>query len=211
MQGRGGAAAVALLLALSIGVAGACSRDWTRERRVSPVPERYRLADSGTHWDEAGDDRVVEDLLPRFPAFFAVVLDPSDSREPDLRAMRDDLERNPADRRNFDALNAIAVGYFELNYRAQSDRGGSRYLSDSLRATKLLAVPWRAYGEVKDPRVRDAILDFFEDAATGEKLSSRETAGRIEPIVAALERKESDPERLRRIEVLRRRILEQTR
>lgn len=197
-----------MLLALSIPVASACSHEAIQDRRASTLPERYRLANSGTHWDEAGQDRVVDDLLPRFPTFFAVILNPADSREPDLREIRDDLERNPATRRNFDALNAVAIGYFELNYRAQSGRGGARYLSDSLRATKLLAVPWRAYGEVTDPRVRDAILDFFEDAATGEKLSSRETAGRIEPIVAALVRKEPDPERRRRIEGLRRRITE---
>ncbi len=191
---------------LSIGAVAACSQEVAPDRAATPSPERYRLAHSGTHWDESGRDRVVEDLLPRYPEFFAVILDPSDSREPDLREIRDDLERDAADRRNFDALNAIAVGYFELNYRAQSDRGGSRYLSDSFRAAKLLAVPWRAYGEVDDPRVRDAILDFFEDAATGEKLSARETAGRIRPIVAALESKESDPERQRRIQILLRRM-----
>lgn len=203
---RVGIPAIAVLVALSIGVSAACSLDRGRHPFAPPSPDRYRLAHSGTHWDESGRDRVVEDLLPRYPEFFAVILDPSDTREPDLRGIRDDLERADVDRRNFDALNAIAVGYFELNYRAQSDRGGSRYLSDSFRAAKLLAVPWRAYGEIGDPRVRDAILDFFEDAATGEKLSARETAGRIAPIVAALERKESDPERLRRIELLLRRI-----
>jgi hypothetical protein len=204
-------ASTALLLGLSIAMGIACSHERIHDRRAPPVPERYRLANSGTHWDEVGKDRVVEDLLPRFPTFFAVILNPADSREPDLREIRDDLERNPATRRNFDALNAVAIGYFELNYRAQNDRGGARDLSESLRATKLLAVPWRAYGEVTDPRVRDAILDFFEDAATGEKLSSRETAGRIEPIVAALARKEPDPERRRRIEALRRRIKEPSR
>lgn len=199
-------AATAALVALSIGAMAACRQEVARDPLAAPSPERYRLAYSGTHWDEVGRDRVIEDLLPRYPEFFEVILDPSDTREPDLREIRDDLESDDVDRRNFDALNAVAVGYFELNYRAQSDRGGSRYLSDSFRAAKLLAVPWRAYGEVEDPLVRDAILDFFEDAATGEKLSARETAGRIRPIVAALETKESDPERLRRIQLLLRRI-----
>lgn len=213
MPRRARTAAAAGLVALSIGfpTATACRPDGAGHRLAAPSPERYRLAHSGPHWDEVGRDRVVEDLLPRYPEFFAVILDPSDSREPDLRELRDDLERDAVDRRNFDALNAIAVGYFELNYRAQSDRGGSRYLTDSFRAAKLLAVPWRAYGEVADPRVREAILDFFEDAATGDKLAARETAGRIGPIVSALERKEPDPERLRRIRILGRRIDDATR
>ena len=210
-RSRVGAVATAGWVAFAIGVVAACGQDVAPHQIEPPSPERYRLAHSGTHWDEAGRDRVVEDLLPRYPAYFDVILDPSDTREPDLREIRDDLERNDVDRRNFDALNAIAVGYFELNYRAQSDRGGSRYLSDSFRAAKLLAVPWRAYGEVEDPRVREAILDFFEDAATGEKLSARETAGRIRPIVAALERKESDPERQRRIQLLLRRMAPEAR
>lgn len=209
-RGRRRVALAAAILSLSAGVV-ACGEDSAQDSVEPPTPHRYRLTRSGTHWDEAGRDRIVEDLVPRYPEFFAVILDPSDSREPDLRTIRDDLERDEVDRRNFDALNAIAVGYFELNYRAQSDRGGARYLSDSFRAAKLLAVPWRAYGETEDARVRDAILDFFEDAATSEKLSARETAGRIEPIVAALERKESEPERLRRIGILRRRISNLTR
>jgi hypothetical protein len=162
-------------------------------------PARYRLAGSGSHWDVAGEDRVVEDLLPRYPDFFAVVLDPNESREPDLRPLRDDLERAEVDRRNFDALNAVAIAYFELNYRAESGRGGDRYFADSFRAAKLLAVPWRAYGVIHDASLRDAILDFFEDAATGEKLLARATAGRVAEIVASLESKESDPVRRARI------------
>lgn len=172
-----------------------------------PNPERYRLQASGTHWDEVGSDRVVESLLPVYPEFFDVVLDPAESREPDLRRLRDDLEREPVTRANYDALNSVAIGYFELNYRAQAERGGERFFADSFRAAKLLAVPWRAYGEVEDSRLRDAILDFFEDAGTGEKLLARETAGRIEPIVASLEEKESDPGRRERILRLRARIL----
>ncbi|MCL4683705.1 hypothetical protein KJ059_03025 [Myxococcota bacterium] len=205
------AAASVALAAASIGVVIACGGGREPDSQGPPAVDRYRLTGSGTHWDESGQDRVVEDLMPRYPEFFAVILDPSDSREPNLREIRDDLERDAVDRRNFDALNAVAIGYFELNYRAQSDRGGSRYLSDSFRAAKLLAVPWRAYGEVEDARVRDAILDFFEDAATGEKLATRETAGRIEAIVAGLERKETDPQRLQRIETLRLRITSSTR
>jgi hypothetical protein len=60
-------------------------------------------------------------------------------------------------------------------------------------------VPWRAYGEIRDPRLRDAILDFFEDAASGEKLGTAGTAPRVSRVVASLERKEPDPARRGRI------------
>lgn len=180
-----------------------CSQDGSA---CSTSPERYRLAYSGSRWDVVGTDRIVEDLLPRYREFFDVVLDPSDSSEPNLRALRDHLEQADVDRHNFDALNAIAVAYFELNYRAESDRGGDRYFADSFRAAKLLAVPWRAYGGAQDPRLRDAILNFFEDAATGEKLKARDTAGRVAPIVESLAQKESDPSRRERIRQLVERV-----
>ncbi len=170
-------------------------------------PARYRLSGSGIHWDVVGDDRVVEDLLPRYPDFFEVLLDPNDSSEPDLRPLRDHLEQPQVDRRNFDALNVIAVAYFEFNYRAESDRGGDRYFADSFRAAKLLALPWRAYDGTRDPRLRDAILDFFEDAVTSEKLLARNTAPRVGSIAQSLEAKEPEPDRRARI----RRIVEQAR
>jgi len=167
-------------------------------------PERYRLAGSGTHWDVVGEDRVLEDLKPRYPGFFEIVLDPSRSDEPDLLALREDLEREPADRRNYDALNAVAIAYFEMNYRGEAARRGNdlRFLSAGFSAAKLVAVPWRAYGEVESPHLRDAILDFFADIATGEKLGTARTRGRITRIVASLEKKESDPARLERIRAL---------
>jgi hypothetical protein len=167
---------------------------------------RYRLSRSGAHWDVAGGDRVVDDLRPRYADFFRVVLDPGNLTEPDLRPLRDDLERSPVDRRNYDALNAIAVGYFEWNYRAEADRGGRSYLADSYRATKLLAVPWKAYGLVSEPVLRDAILDFFEDAGSGEKLGSASTAPRLARIVRSLEAKEKDPARNARIRALAARL-----
>jgi hypothetical protein len=164
-------------------------------------PDRYRLARSGTHWDVVGEDRVLEDLRPRYPDFFVVVLDPSRSHEPDLRPLRDDLEHEPVDRRNYDALNAVAIAYFELNYRGEAarERAAVGFLSAGFRAAKLVAVPWRAYGEIQEPRLRDAILDFFEDVASGEKLGSARTRSRLTRIVGSLERKESDPARLARI------------
>ena len=202
---RAGSRLMGLAVAASATIAGCQPGD--AGIQTGPAADRYRLAGSGTHWDEVAGERIVEALRVRYPAFFDIVLEPSETREPDLRALRDDLERQPTSPANYDALHAIAVGYFELNYRAQSDRGGSRFFADSFRAAQLLAVPWRAYAEIGDPRLRDAILDFFEDAGTGENLLARETAGRIEPVVASLEAKESDPERCRRIEGVRRRIL----
>jgi hypothetical protein len=167
-------------------------------------PLRYRLANSGTHWDVVGDDRVFDDLLPRYRDYFAVVLDPERSDEPPLRGLRDDLEHRPADRRNFDALNALAIGYFEFNYRGEAAReeGGVAFLTGGFRSAHILAIPWRAYGEIEDPRLRDAILDFYEDAGTGTKLGASATAGRLARIVGSLVAKEPDGGRRQRIETL---------
>ena len=153
----------------------------------------YRLARSGDHWADNGERSVVAELRASYPRFFEVILDPGDTRDPDLRPLRRDLERAPVDRRNFDALNAVAIAYFELNYRAQAAPG---------RAAHLLAIPWRAYGEVQDGALRDAILDFFEDAGSGEKLGTAATAPRLASIVASLEPKEQNPERRARIQRL---------
>jgi len=169
---------------------------------------RYRLANSGTHWDIVDGDRVLADLRPRYPEFFAVVLDPARSDEPPVLRLRDDLEHVPVDRRNFDALNALAIGYFELNYRSESarDDGGIGFLTGGFRSAHLLAIPWRAYGETADPRLRDAILDFYEDAGTGAKLGAAATAGRLVRIVGSLAAKEPDPDRRARIEALAARL-----
>jgi hypothetical protein len=171
-------------------------------------PLGYRLANSGTHWDVQGSDRVFEDLRSRYPDYFEVVLDPARSYEPPVLQLRDDLERKEVDRRNFDALNALAIGYFELNYRSESAREGAglEMLTAGFRAAHLLAVPWRAYGETNDPRLRDAILDFYEDAGTGNKLGTAATAGRLVRIVGSLAAKEPDAARRRRIETLTDRI-----
>jgi hypothetical protein len=169
---------------------------------VSPSdPARYRLTGSGAHWDVAGDDSVLEDVRPRYPDFFATVLDPASSRMPDARRLRADLEHAPVDRRNFDALNAVAIAYYESNYRAEAGRGEAlSYMSLSQRSAKLLALPWRAYSEVADAGFRNAVIDFFADAASGEKLMTEATAPRLSRIVSSLLRKEEDPERRARIE-----------
>ena len=72
----------------------------------------------------------------------------------------------------------------------------------SFQSAKLLAVPWRAYGEIDDAALRDAILDFFEDIARGEKQLAARTAPRVKTTVAALTRKETDPVRLARIKAM---------
>jgi hypothetical protein len=165
-------------------------------------PAGYRLADSGAHWDRAEGGAILAGVKPRYPDYFAVILDPGRTQEPDLRPIRRDIEHTPVDARNYAALHAVAIGYFELNYRAESTPGGRTYLSDSFRAAKLLAVPWRAYGLVRDDALRDAILAFFEDAGSGEKLATESTAARLARIVASLAPKEPDPERRARIEAL---------
>lgn len=164
-------------------------------------PMRYRLTGSGSTWDVAGGDAVFEDVRPRYPELFEVVLDPSRSDDPDLLGVREDLEHVPVDRRNYDALNAVAIAYFEINYRSESSRDGQgmEFLTAGFRAAKIVGVPWRAYGDVSDPQLRDAILDFFADVASGEKLATQRTRGRIVPIVASLESKEPDPARRERI------------
>jgi hypothetical protein len=171
-------------------------------------PLRYRLAHSGTHWDVADGDPVFADVRARYPDFFAVLLDPARSDEPPVLRLRQDLEHRPVDRRNFDALNALAIGYFELNYRSESAReqAGMGFLTGGMRSAQLLAIPWRAYGEIDDARLRDAILDFYEDAGTSEKLGASATAGRLVRIVGSLAPKEPDPDRRRRIESLAARL-----
>jgi len=175
---------------------------------VQPVaaPERYRLAKSGEHWHAAGNDPVLEDVRLRYPEFMRKVLDPAEHGDLDIRPVRHDLEHVPVDRRNFDALNAVAISYFELNHRAQAEPGGPGYFDNSFQAAKLLALPWKAYGLVPDSALRDAILDFFADAGSGEKLDSASTAPRLAGIVASLEAKETDDGRLERIRDLSRQL-----
>jgi hypothetical protein len=174
-------------------------------------PQRYRLAESGAEWRSSGNDRVLADLRDRYPDFFTVVLDPSRTQDLDILRIRWDLEEGTG-RAPFDALNAVAIGYFELNSRAQrgleSEEGGAHYFADSFRATKLLSIPWRAYGDVESPQLRDAILDFYEDIARGEKRDAAGSAPRITRTVASLEKKETDPQRLERIRDLTARLLD---
>jgi len=157
---------------------------------------------SGTSWEQSGGDDVLSDIRPRYSEFFDTIYNRERHHNPNLLPLRDDLEHSPVTRVNFDALNAVAICYFELNYLAESDRGGPNYFGHSHRAAKLLAVPWRAYAEIDDAALRDAILDFFEDIARGDKQLAARTAPRVKTTVAALARKESDPVRLARIEAM---------
>ncbi|MBW2245392.1 MAG: hypothetical protein JRH01_25775 [Deltaproteobacteria bacterium] len=171
-------------------------------------PMKYRLADTGSGWEVAGADRVLEDLAPRYPDFFEVVLDRSHSEDPPTGDLRDDLEKQPVDRSNYDALNAIAIGYYEMNHRGELAResGDVAFISAGFRAAKLVAVPWRAYMEIEDLALRTAIVEFFEDVATGEKQDSARTMGRLAKIVESLEPKEDDLALRTRLEQLTERL-----
>jgi hypothetical protein len=168
--------------------------------------EQYRLEGSGSGWYGPANDRVLDDLIPRYAEFFGVILDPSRSDEANLLPLRDDLEATPVTRANFDALNSVAIGYFELNQRGEqareSHQGDVAFLTLGFRAAKLLGVPWRAYAEVDEPALRDGILDFYADAGSGEKEGTARTVGRLVAIVESLGRKENDPARAARIEHL---------
>jgi hypothetical protein len=65
-----------------------------------------------------------------------------------------------------------------------------------------MAVPWRAYGEVADPRLRSSILDFYEDMLLGNKPGLRAARGRFTPTVESLLKWETEPELRARIEGL---------
>ncbi|MCP5057189.1 MAG: hypothetical protein GY937_10745 [bacterium] len=172
-------------------------------------PMQYRLAGTGSGWEVAGTDRVIDDLAPRYPDYFEVVLEPSRSEDPPTGELRDDLEKEPVDRSNYDALNSIAIGYYEMNHRGELAResGDVAFISAGFRAAKLVAVPWRAYMEIEDLALRTAIVEFFEDVATGEKQDTRRTMGRLAKIVASLAPKEPDPALRARLERLTERLL----
>ena len=106
-----------------------------------PSPERYRLSAATDRWDVIGSDAVLEDLAPRYPEFYAALFESGKSVERPAHDLRQDLERSPVTRSNYDALNSIAIAYFEINHRAESQRHseGLGYLSTSFESAKLLA------------------------------------------------------------------------
>jgi cellulose biosynthesis protein BcsQ len=175
-----------------------------------PVPTRrepvadglgYRLVGSSAHWEVADGRFLLAELRERYRDFFELIFDPVTNRVPELEDLRADLEREPADRRSFDALNAIAIGFFEISYRAEAQRGsGLHYMGQSFRAARVAAVLWRAYGQTRDGRLRDAIIDFFEDAASGQKLGARTSARALAQMAASIQRQEQDPARAARLQ-----------
>ncbi len=170
--------------------------------RGEPLPDGrgYRLVDSGSHWEVANGRHLLHDLKQRYPDYFELIFDPVTNRVPELKDLRSDLERNPTDRSSFDALNAIAIGFFEISYRAEAQKGsGLHYMGQSFRAARVASVLWRAYGETRDNRLRDAIIDFFEDAANGQKLGARTTARTLAQMVTSIQRQEKDPVRAARL------------
>lgn len=185
-------AVVAITTALTI----ACSP-------AQPNVKTYRLRNSGADWHIAGRDAVLVDLEPRYPEFFEVILDPAQMHDPPILELREDIEADGDGRERYDALNAVAIAYFELNSRAQrgleDETAGANYFANSFRATKLLSIPWRAYADIESAGLRDAILDFYDDIARGEKRDAKTTAPRITGLVMTLEKKESEPTRLARI------------
>jgi hypothetical protein len=171
-------------------------------RRESPASGLgYRLAGSSSHWEVSESRRALADLEQRYPSFFELIRDPVTNRVPELKDLQADLERHPTDRHAFDALNAIAIGFFEISYRAEAQRGsGMHYMGQSFRAARVVAVLWRAYGETRDARLRDAIIDFFEDVARGEKIGARTTARTIAQMVTSMGRQEQDAGRAARLQ-----------
>jgi hypothetical protein len=194
-----------LILSLAAAIA-AC------ETRTQPIdPHRYRLAGSagepGDGWDPRSDGPPPGDLALLYPEFFEAVWDPRSAGDPNLLPVRDDLERAPVDRRNYDALNAVAAGYFQTLYLQEAARADESadliFLTLGFRSAKLVAVPWRAYMEISDAQLRDAIVDFFADATSGRKTGSRPSIGRLIGILDSLATKEPDERRRLRIEALR--------
>ena len=60
------------LLALAGIIAAGC---FACAHSQPPNPNRYRLIESGSHWDVSGEDRVLDDVRGRYPEFFDIILD----------------------------------------------------------------------------------------------------------------------------------------
>jgi hypothetical protein len=172
------------------------------ETAAEPDPMGYRFAAVRRPIETDEAKRLSE----QYPEFFAVLATDYASEDADVRVVRADLVRDPSNLRSYDALNATAVVFFELHARAERSRGESSatgaFLGTSFRATKVMAVPWRAYADVGDAQLRCAIVDFFEDLLLGRKPGMRASRGRFTATVQSLLRWETDPEIRARIESL---------
>ncbi len=161
---------------------------------------RYRLGDGAFDSD---DETLFRELEPRYREFFVAALDTSGRHEPALGTLRADLERDPVDRRCFDSLNALALAYFRMHAARLKPASRLGSLRLSLRSAKVCTELPGVYDKTADPRLRDAILDFFEDAARRERTRPRTTPQRLAPLVESLGHGESDQQRIARIRSLR--------
>ena len=115
------------------------------------------------------------------------------------------------DRRNFDALNAVAIAYFELNYRAEAAACRVEAASSSSSGLSRAPICSRCRGartgrlEATPCAMRPR---FLRRRRHRDKLSTARTIGRLEAIVGSLSTKEPDPRRATRIRELVARIRE---
>ena len=156
-----------------------------------PVPATDDYPFSGVR--RIGNSPAAAQARVDYPELFAAVDAPDRLEEIDTRILREDLSRQPVGSRNYRALWATALAFFELHQRAEKQRGGGLYFAYSFQATKMIAVPWRPYGELPDPKLRSAILDFYEDVLFGAKPGLSAVRGRYIRIVSDLGEKERDP------------------
>jgi hypothetical protein len=152
---------------------------------------RYRL---GNGFSDNDEEDLFKELEPRYPEFFAAALDATTGREPPLEALRTDLEHEPADRRCFDALNALALVYFRM-------RAGKPNFRLSLRSANVCSELPPIYNKTSDPYVRSAILDFFEDMAHRERGTPGQAPRELVQLVESMERGEDDSQRVSGIRV----------
>ena len=164
-----------------------------------PVPG-YRLREARRPLRSAEARRLRE----RYPQLFESLTTSHEGADADVRVPRADLLREPADARSYDAMNALAVVFFELHRRAERERhtGSGRFLTANLRATQVLAVSWRAYRDIEVRALRSAILDFYEDVLLGRKAGLEAARGRFVPMVASFAEHEPDPALRARIDAL---------
>ncbi|MEE8473821.1 MAG: hypothetical protein V3T01_00625, partial [Myxococcota bacterium] len=118
-----------------------------------------------------------------------------------IEALRADLEHEPADRRCFDALNAMALAYFRI--QAEQRDVGSRLelLRISLRSANVCAELPRIYNKISDPSLRNAILDFFEDTLHREKATPGRMPRRLVQLVESMQCGEGDSQRIASLRV----------
>ena len=151
----------------------------------------------------AGISAVYQDETPKLLGFAKSVFQRNESAATELSFITDVGELLYTELSGsvfaLDGKNLVVAVVRDITERKELE---TKFLQSSQRSAKLAAVAWRAYSEIELAALRDAILDFFEDAGSGEKLASAATAARLVRIVASLEGKEEDPARRARIREL---------